>query len=212
MVAVLQPPLPNHGLHAKVMARKIIHFPHPTLRHESKTIKRVDAELRKIIREMFDLMYLSEGIGLAANQVDLPLRLFVVNLEAKPDEGEELVFINPVVSHPKGSEEAEEGCLSLPGLYGPVTRPKQVRITAYRLSGEQVREDVTGLMARVVQHELDHLDGVLFTDRMSEENRATVESHLAKFEDSFRGAREAGEIEPDDVLAARRQEWEARYC
>jgi peptide deformylase len=194
------------------MARRIIHFPHPTLRYESKTIKRVDAELRQIIREMFDLMYLSEGIGLAANQVDLPLRLFVVNLEAKPGEGEELVYINPVISHPKGSEESEEGCLSLPGLYGPVIRPSQVRVTAYRLSGEQVREDVTGLMARVVQHEFDHLDGVLFTDRMTEENRENALPHLAKFEETFRLAREAGEIEPDEELSARRREWEARYC
>ena len=194
------------------MARRIIHFPHPTLRSESKTIRRVDAELRQIIREMFDLMYLSEGIGLAANQVDLPLRLFVVNLEAKPGEGEELVYINPVISHPKGVEESEEGCLSLPGLYGPVTRPAQVRITAYRLSGEQVREDVTGLLSRVVQHEFDHLNGVLFTDRMTDESRASAQPHLAKFEESFRLAREAGEIESDEALEVRRREWEARYC
>jgi peptide deformylase len=194
------------------MERKIIHYPHPTLRCEAKTIKRVDSELRQIIREMFDLMYLSEGIGLAATQVDLPLRLFVVNLEAKAGEGEELVYINPAISHPKGAEESEEGCLSLPGLYGPVTRPKQVRITAYRLNGQQVREDITGLMARVVQHEFDHLNGVLFTDRMTDEDRANVEPHLAKFEASFRAAQQSGEIPPDEELEARRREWEARYC
>jgi peptide deformylase len=110
-------------------------------------------------------------VGLAANQVDLPLRLFVVNLGAKPGEGEELVFLNPVLTHAKGADEAEEGCLSLPGLYGLVRRHKQIRISAYNLAGEEFRQDVTGLMARVVQHEFDHLNGVLFPDRMSDEHR-----------------------------------------
>src|SRR5205085_1806900 len=103
---------------------KIITYPHPTLRYVAKPIRRVDADLRKIVQEMFSLMYESKGIGLAAPQVALPLRLFLINLAGKQGEGEELVFINPVISHPKGSDEAEEGCLSLPGLYGPVIRPK----------------------------------------------------------------------------------------
>src|SRR6185369_16242003 len=134
----------------------------------SKPLRRVDSELRKKIREMFELMYAARGIGLAANQVDVPLRFFIVNLEAKPEAGEELVFINPVLSRPRGgSEESEEGCLSLPGLYGQVVRPKQVRISAYSLAGEEIQLDATGLLARCVQHEFDHLDGVLFTDRMS---------------------------------------------
>src|SRR5262245_65856778 len=98
---------------------------------------------------MFDLMYQAKGIGLAANQVDLPLRLFIVNLAAKSDEGEELVFINPVLSHHRGgTEEAEEGCLSLPGLYGHVTRPKQVRINAYSMKGGEIQMESTGLLTR----------------------------------------------------------------
>src|SRR5207253_6982481 len=106
----------------------------------SKPLKRVDADLRKTIREMFELMYASKGIGLAANQIGLPLRFFIVNLEAKPEAGEEMVFINPVISLPRGgSEEAEEGCLSLPGLYGPVVRPKQVRINGYSLDGKEIK-------------------------------------------------------------------------
>jgi peptide deformylase len=142
---------------------QILTYPHPTLRRVSKPLKRVDADLRKTIREMFDLMYAAKGIGLAANQVDLPLRLFIVNLESNPETGEELVFLNPVISRPRGgAEEAEEGCLSLPGLYGPVIRPKEVRINAYNLSGQEFEADVSGLFARCVQHELDHLDGVLF--------------------------------------------------
>ncbi len=102
---------------------KIIHYPHPTLRHRSKPVRRVDAKLKSMISEMFDLMYEASGIGLAANQVDLPLRFFVCNLAGERGEGEELVFINPVISRPKGNEEREEGCLSLPGVCAPVKRP-----------------------------------------------------------------------------------------
>ena len=190
---------------------QIVKYPHPTLRYEAKTIKRVDAELRRVIREMFDLMYAAQGVGLAATQIDVPLRLFVVNLEAKPGEGEELVFINPVVSHPKGGEEAEEGCLSLPGLYGPVWRPKQVRVTAYNLAGQEMKRDVTGLFARAVQHEFDHLNGVLFTDRVTEENLESMRERIQGFETEFQRAREAGEIPSDEEIATQRKTWEERY-
>ncbi len=99
------------------LSLQIIQYPHPTLRHRSKPLRRVDAELRKIVAEMFELMYEHEGVGLAANQVDLPYRLFVVNPEGKADAGEsEGVFINPVLSHGRGLEEDEEGCLSIPGV------------------------------------------------------------------------------------------------
>jgi peptide deformylase len=191
---------------------QILTYPHPTLRRTSKALRRVDAELRKTIREMFDLMYAAKGIGLAANQVDLPLRLFIVNLEAKPDAGEELVFINPVISLPRGgSEEAEEGCLSLPGLYGNVIRPKQVRIGAYSLEGKELQADATGLLARCVQHELDHLDGVLFTDRMSKTALADVLEDLGVFEAEFKSRRETGAIPTDEQIAQRWAELEGRY-
>ena len=192
---------------------KIITYPHPTLRRVSKSLRRVDADLRKKIREMFELMYAAKGIGLAANQVDLPLRFFIVNLEAKPDAGEEMVFINPVVSLPRGgSEEAEEGCLSLPGLYGQVTRPKQVRINAYSLDGKEINTDVTGLMARCVQHELDHLDGVLFPDRMSPAAKADIVEGLDEFEAEFKSRRDTGGVPSDVELAQQWADWESRYA
>jgi peptide deformylase len=191
----------------------IITYPHPTLRRVSKPLKRVDAELRTKIREMFEMMYAAKGIGLAANQVDLPLRLFIVNLEAKPDAGEELVFINPVISLPRGgSEEMEEGCLSLPGLYGQVVRPKQVRINAYSLDGQEIRLDATGLFARCVQHELDHLDGVLFPDRMSAGARADIVEGLDEFEAEFRSKRETGGVASEEQIAKQWADWEARYA
>ena len=191
----------------------IITYPHPTLRRVSKPLRRVDADLRQRIREMFELMYAAKGIGLAANQVDLPLRLFIVNLEAKPDAGEELVFINPVISLARGgSEESEEGCLSLPGLYGPVIRPKQVRINAYGLDGKELKIDATGLLARCVQHELDHLDGVLFPDRMSPGARADIVEELDEFEAEFKTRRETGGIPSDEQIAKQWAEWEGRYA
>lgn len=190
----------------------IVTYPHPTLRHKSKPIKRVDAELRDAVRQMFDLMYAARGVGLAANQIDLPLRVFVVNLEARPDRGEELVFLNPVIRLPKGSEVSEEGCLSLPDLYGPVVRPKQVTVSAYNLAGELVEARIEGMFARVVQHELDHLDGVLFTDRMTQTALANAQLALNDFESRFRMRREAGEIPSDEQIAAKLLEWERRYC
>jgi peptide deformylase len=190
----------------------IITYPHPTLRRVSKPLRRVDAELRGVIRQMFDLMYQAKGIGLAANQVDLPLRLFIVNLEARPDAGEELVFINPVISLPRGgSEEAEEGCLSLPGLYGQVVRPKQVRLCAYSLTGQEFEADATGLFARCVQHELDHLDGVLFPDRMSTTARADIDDDLHVFEAEFDSRRGTGAIPSDEEIAQSWATWEQKY-
>ena len=191
---------------------QIITYPHPTLRHKSKPIRRVDAELRRIVRDMFGLMYENKGIGLAANQVDLPLRLFVVNLKSNPQEGEEMVFLNPVISFPKGSDEAEEGCLSLPGVYGNVIRPKQVRINAYTLEGQEVDIVATDLLARCVQHELDHLDGVLFPDRMSPAARNDLLDELDEFETEFASRRGTGSLPSDEAIAAQLADWERRYC
>jgi peptide deformylase len=200
---------PKHSMEDSSL--KVVPFPHPTLRHKSKPIRRVDADLVRMVREMFTLMYSSNGIGLAANQVDLPLRLFIVNLSAKADDGEELVFINPVLSKPKGNEESEEGCLSFPELYGPVTRPKQITVQAYNLKGEEIRASLNGMLARVVQHEYDHLDGVLFVDRMSLTARAQVQPTLNEFELSFRALRQTGAMPDDATIASRLAEWEQRY-
>ena len=145
---------------------KIIQYPHTALRHVSKPLKRVDAELISIITRMFELMYEANGVGLAANQVGLPYRFFIANLQSDPKKGEELVFINPVLSRQKGSAEAEEGCLSLPGLYADVKRSEFVTIDAYNLAGEAVHLQADDLLARVVQHETDHLNGKLFVDRL----------------------------------------------
>ena len=191
---------------------QIITYPHPTLRKQSKPLRRVDTDLRRMVRQMFDLMYAAEGVGLAANQVDLPLRFFIVNLDAAEGKGEELVFINPVISQTKGSDESEEGCLSLPGLYGNVVRPKQVLVNAYNLSGEEIKLKVSGLFSRVIQHELDHLNGVLFPDRMSTTAIAEVRPTLEEFEADFTSRRGTGGIPTDAEIATHWAEWERGFC
>ena len=161
---------------------------------------------------MFDLMYEANGIGLAANQVGLPLRLFVINLAGKRGDGEELVFLNPVVSRPKGTSSAEEGCLSLPGVYGEVVRPKQVTVDAYDLQGRQFQGEIDGLLARCVQHELDHLDGVLFIDRLTESGKQAIVPELEEFLIDFDSRRKTGSL-PDDVQIDQYcQELQRRYC
>lgn len=188
---------------------RIIHYPHPTLRHVSKPLRRVDAELHSIVREMFDLMYVAKGIGLAANQVDLPYRIFVLNLESDPTTPEnEFVFINPVLRSPHGMVEAEEGCLSLPGLYGDVRRPERVVLNAFTLSGEEVTMPLDGLFARAVQHEVDHLDGILFIDRLTSTGLLDAKPTLIEFEDQFLGQRERGVMLDDATIAARLAELE----
>lgn len=191
---------------------EIIHYPHPTLRHKSKPIARVDDTLRAIIQHMFPLMYEARGIGLAANQIDLPLRVFIINTAADPQEGEELVFINPVISRPKGSDEKEEGCLSIPGIHGMVKRPERVRVEAYNLEGQLFEAEASGLFARAIQHELDHLDGVLFTDKLSETGRIAVRPELEELEIEFNSKRETGELPDDEVIAKRLREIEKQYA
>ena len=191
------------------MSLHIIHYPHPTLRHPSKPLKRVDAELRKIIAEMLELMYEREGVGLAANQVDLPYRLFVTNVEGNPEAKEsECVFINPVLSGGRGQEEDEEGCLSLPGIYAPVTRNTTIKVEAYDLAGNEMTFEADGLMARILQHETDHLDGTLFIDRLGPAHLAAVRDKLEEFELDFKSRLETGELPEAEKIAARLEELE----
>jgi len=148
---------------------QILHYPHPALRRKSTPVTRIDQELRDAVREMFELMYASEGIGLAANQVGLPFRLFILNLTADPNEkDQEHVFINPEILKRKGTQEAEEGCLSFPKLYHPVKRFGQITVEAFDLDGNGFELTVDDLGSRAIQHETDHLDGVLFIDRLTD--------------------------------------------
>lgn len=191
---------------------EIIKYPHPSLRHKSKPIRRVDKKLRHIVSEMFELMYDAQGIGLAANQVDLPLQLFVINLAGEQGQGEELVFVNPVISNPKGKSEANEGCLSIPGVEGSVIRPASITVSAYDLSGNNLEIKATGLLARAVQHEFDHLQGVLFIDRISDSQKKQIASELEEFDLDFQGRRKSGRIASDAEITERLVKIEHEYC
>ena len=191
---------------------EIIFYPHPTLRHKSKPIKRVDEKLKNIVAEMFELMYEANGIGLAANQVDLPLQLFVINTTGNKESGEELVFINPVVTQPKGTETAEEGCLSLPGINGQVSRPSKVNVTAYDLQGNEINTTVSGLLARAIQHENDHLNGILFIDRLSDSEQKQIQPELDEFVLDFRGRQQASSTLNESEIQQRLSKIEDEYC
>ncbi|MFM7055713.1 MAG: peptide deformylase [Planctomycetota bacterium] len=165
---------------------QIVPHPHPALRRKSKEILRIDAELQEIIRQMFQLMYAARGVGLAANQVGLPYRLFVINPEGDPEkQDQELVFINPRITKKKGSEDDEEGCLSLPEIYGPVTRATELTVDAFNLSGQQFELKLSDFPARIVQHEYDHLDGVLFIDRLQPAYRSKLLPLISDLEKQF---------------------------
>ena len=194
------------------MSLEIIYYPHPTLRYVSKPIKRVDAELRKIAEEMLDLMYESKGVGLAANQVNLPIRMFVANPTGEKESGEEYVILNPEVQRPKGSETGEEGCLSMPGLTGDVIRPKSVHISAFDIKGNPIDTTFEGFLARVFLHEIDHLDGTLFFDRMGEHAVVDLEAGLDELVTDFRSKQDTGSIPSDEALIAELDYWTEKYC
>lgn len=189
---------------------KIVYHPHPALRWKSKDVTRIDAQLKDWVNQMFDLMYEARGIGLAANQVALPYRLFVINPSGDPDDKEmEQVFINPQIVKRNGSETGEEGCLSLPEVYGPVTRAEKIVVEAFDLSGEEFAMELTGLHSRVVQHESDHLDGVMFTDRVTD----AVLNNLSPLLDDFVGQmvyqQETGVLPSEEDLVAELKRLEA---
>lgn len=143
---------------------RIILFPDPRLKKTSKPISAFDEPLRALAGRMLELMREARGVGLAAPQVGENLRLFVMNATQEP--GDDRVYVNPVLSDFEGEEEQEEGCLSLPGVHVDVVRAKQVHMRAHDLDGRPIEEIATGFVARVWQHEFDHLNGTMLTDRM----------------------------------------------
>ena len=182
----------------------IVNYPHPALRYPSRAVTQIDDDLRATIRAMFDLMYEAKGIGLAANQVGLPFRFFVLNVTADPEQKEEeVVFINPEIVKRHSAAEDEEGCLSLPGLYGKVRRAKKIRVLAYDLGGKLVEHDANELFSRAIQHEYDHLDGKLFIDHLEPLARHSLGEKLREFELKYRQAQQEGSIPADADLVRR---------
>ncbi len=152
----------------------------PILRRRAAEIEQVDDSIRKLAAEMFETMYAAEGIGLAAPQVGVSVRLFVMDCQ-QPDE-EPRAVINPIIVESSGSDRAEEGCLSIPGLSADVDRAEKIIMEGLNLEGEPIRIEAAGLQARCIQHEIDHLDGVLFIDRLSPMKRRMLLSKWKKLQ------------------------------
>src|SRR5207248_6518358 len=168
---------------------KIVHYPHPALRHPGKPVLTIDKDLRLQIGQMMDCMYEAKGLGLAAPQVALPFQLLVMNVTGDPNQPErEEVFLNPTIVERKGSIDDEEGCLSFPGLYQKIRRAKTIKVQAYNLKGQPVEKVVSDLEARAWQHEIDHLNGVLFIDKMGVLARLSARSSVKSFESEFKRA------------------------
>ncbi|MGA9659254.1 MAG: peptide deformylase [Asticcacaulis sp.] len=169
--------------------REILTVPNPVLKQVSKPVDKVDDALRALMDDMLETMYDAPGIGLAAIQIGEPVRVIVMDLQEVPEGSEEgaegvknpRYFVNPeILSASTETMPYEEGCLSVPEVYDEVQRPSQVRIRYLNYQGEQVEEEATGLFAVCIQHEMDHLEGVLFIDHLSKLKRDRAVTRVKK--------------------------------
>ena len=191
---------------------KVITFPHPGLRYMAKPVKRVDALLKQIAVRMVELMYAHRGVGLAATQVNLPLRMFVWDPTGDADSGKATVYLNPTITRPRSNEESEEGCLSLPGVNSNVVRSKTIHMNAYDITGKEIDQDFSGFDARILQHETDHLDGMLFIDRLSPALLRDQEEALYILQTDYESRQRLKQIPSDEDLLKELKAWEERYC
>ena len=157
---------------------EILTFPNPRLRNVAKPVTRIDDRIRRQIDDMFETMYAARGIGLAAIQVDIPLRMIVIDVSEQHDAP--LCLINPEILWREGEEEMDEGCLSVPGFWEPVTRAERVRVRAQDRQGQTFELETDGLLAVCIQHVIDHLDGKLFVDYLSSLKRQRIRRKLEK--------------------------------
>ena len=156
----------------------ILEYPDPRLRKKAVTVPMVDDAVRQLADDMLETMYGAHGVGLAATQVDVHQRLIV--LDVSEERNRPLILINPQLLKHEGSAPAEEGCLSLPGIYDKLSRATHIRVRALGRDGEPFEMDAEGLLAVCIQHEMDHLDGKLFVDYLSELKRQLIRRRLTK--------------------------------
>lgn len=157
---------------------QILHFPDPRLRTQAERVEVVDDQIRTLVDDMFETMYAAPGIGLAATQVNVHKRVIVIDVSEGQDQP--VVFINPEILNKEGIEEMDEGCLSVPGVYERVQRAERVKIRAQGRDGKPFELDADGLLAVCIQHEIDHLDGKLFVDYLSQLKRVRIRKKLDK--------------------------------
>lgn len=159
---------------------EIITFGHPTLATRARPVENINQEIVELARNMVETMHRAPGIGLAAPQVNVSLRLITVDLSVGERKDDLIVMVNPVIIEAEGEQVGEEGCLSVPGIYEKVLRPSHLLIKGYNLDGQEISLEATDLLARVFCHEIDHLDGKLFIDRLSPLKRNLVRRRLKR--------------------------------
>jgi peptide deformylase len=157
---------------------QILQYPDPRLHKVAKRVEAVTPEIRKLVADMAETMYKAPGIGLAATQVDVHLRVIVMDLSELHNEL--LVLINPEIFESDGESKCEEGCLSVPGIYDKVERAERVTFQAMNISGEIFQQKAEGLLAVCVQHEMDHLEGKVFVERLSNLKQVRIRNKLKK--------------------------------
>ncbi len=159
---------------------EILHFPDARLRLKAQPVARVDDNVRQMARDMLETMYEAPGIGLAATQVNIQLQIIVIDVSEQKDQP--LCLINPEILAADGSEEMQEGCLSVPGYYENVTRAEKIKVRALNTEGETFELEADDLLAVCIQHEMDHLEGKLFVDYLSPLKRQRIKNKLLKME------------------------------
>lgn len=159
-------------------ALQILHFPDPRLRLTSTPVAEVDDNIRQLVDDMFETMYEAPGIGLAAVQVNILKRVIVIDISE--EKSQPLCFINPVILESHNREELEEGCLSVPGIYEVVTRARDIKVSYLDRDGRHQELETDGLLAVCIQHEIDHLEGKLFVDYLSEMKRNRIRKKMEK--------------------------------
>lgn len=156
----------------------ILRFPDPRLKKVAQAVAKIDDDIRKLAADMAETMYEAPGIGLAATQVDVHRRIVVIDVSE--EKNQLLVFVNPTLSRCEGEQIGEEGCLSVPGIYDKVERAERVTVTYLDLEGKQQTMETDGLLAVCIQHEVDHLNGIVFVDHLSQLKQGRIKSKLAK--------------------------------
>ena len=157
---------------------EILHYPDPRLRNKARPVGQVDNKVRKFVDDMLETMYAAPGIGLAATQVNIAKQIVVIDLSENKDQP--LCLINPQILQASGEEETEEGCLSVPGVYETVKRADSIEVRALNQQGEPFEMKAEGILAVCIQHELDHLDGKLFVDYLSQLKKQRIRKKLEK--------------------------------
>ena len=161
---------------------EILQFPHPVLRKRAEQVKAIDEEVHRLVEGMTEAMYRAPGIGLAAPQVGAPSRVILVDLSAGEKSGELIVLLNPEIVCREGEIRMEEGCLSVPDLRETVARCRRVAVKGLDLRGQRVEVEGEDLLAVALQHEIDHLDGVLFLDHLSQLKRSRYVARIKKID------------------------------